>query len=373
MTTTTFTDIHSDIIQTHILPRLDGPSLSTTATASSHLKSLCSDDRLWSQISRSTWPSITHPRLHHVISTFPSGHRSFFHDCFPALTTVVNYRRHSSSDNKSNCVSYNLDREHFPSELISAVDIRYQNDVVYSATNFTKITTEFLSSPVRLKVNPVYTEPAEPVDKTINLTVDEIIGADETTLSNLKASLTLNWILINPTSKRACNLSSVKAVSARADWVTNETHIRYVTVLPGCDPNKMVQCKIYVVLGVGEGGFLKVNEVVLKLHDLGSCCLNGFEFLGVVEAGLGEKNNVRREIVDDGDRLKSYEELKEIKRERKLRVKEKDRRRVVAVNCFGFFAILVSVFVAFYFVKFGFVFVFLSVLIAMYVYVEILE
>ncbi|KAM0039317.1 putative F-box-like domain superfamily protein [Helianthus debilis subsp. tardiflorus] len=59
---TTTTTLPSNIIHTHILPRLDGPSLSATATVSSHLHHLCSDDSLWADVTKSTWPSSTHPR-----------------------------------------------------------------------------------------------------------------------------------------------------------------------------------------------------------------------------------------------------------------------------------------------------------------------
>ncbi|KAM0039315.1 putative F-box-like domain superfamily protein [Helianthus debilis subsp. tardiflorus] len=91
-TTTTLTTLSSDIIHTHILPRLDGPSLSATTTVSSHLHHLCSDDPLWADVTKSTWPSTTHPRVNTLISTFPSGHRSFFHDSFPALFSDTRHR-----------------------------------------------------------------------------------------------------------------------------------------------------------------------------------------------------------------------------------------------------------------------------------------
>nr|GEW67642.1 F-box protein At2g27310-like [Tanacetum cinerariifolium] len=83
------TDINLNIIQTHILPRLDGSSLTNTSAVSSELQSLCSDDDLWSPISKSTWPSITDPRVDNIISTFPGGHRSFYKDSFGALFTEL--------------------------------------------------------------------------------------------------------------------------------------------------------------------------------------------------------------------------------------------------------------------------------------------
>ncbi|KAI3776672.1 hypothetical protein L1987_46460 [Smallanthus sonchifolius] len=348
---TTLDDIHPDIIQTHILPRLDGPSLSTTATASSYLNTLCSDDTLWSKISQTTWPSITHPRVDDVISTFPAGHRSFFDDSFPTLITHVNPRnpRRSWATSKNICSTCHLDRPShtFPAELISAVDIRYQNDIVFSKVKFTQITDNFISSAFAIET----TNNADPIctSGTIDLTVDEIAGADQETLSHLKECLTLNWILIEPTRKRACNLSSVKPYSARQDWVTNETVIRYVTVLPGCSGDEIVQCKIQVVLGVGEKGVgLYVKEVVMKLQDLDSVRLNGGEFLGIVEGVIMGGKNVRRKVVEGEERWKSYMEFKEVKRQKKEWERKKETKRELVIY-FNYVLIFVSFFFCVYF------------------------
>ncbi|KAD6796418.1 hypothetical protein E3N88_07314 [Mikania micrantha] len=358
----TLDNIPPEIIQTHILPRLDGPSLSATATTSSHLKTLCSDDTLWSQISRFTWPSITHPRVNDVLSTFPAGHRSFFVDSFPALISEVNHRNHRrswSTPKPDYSVCY-LDRSFYTSELISAVDIRYQNDIIYSGVKFTQITDGFLSSAFGIELNKdgdgggdgdgdVDVDEHTGISRSIDLTVDEIAGADKATLSHLKESLTLNWILIDPTHKRACNLSSIKPVSARQDWVTNETLLRFVTVLPGCDPNEMVKCRIRMVLGVGEKGVgLYVKEVKLNLHDLDSVRLNGMEFLMVAEGAIMEENNVRRKVVDDEQRLKGYNVFKEMKREKK-EWERRNERRMELLLYFNYVAIFVCSFLCVWF------------------------
>ncbi|XWS66622.1 hypothetical protein CRYUN_Cryun05aG0215800 [Craigia yunnanensis] len=75
--------IHPDIIETHILTRLDGPTLASASCASSHLRALTSQENLWTNICHSAWPSTTSPRIRHVISNFPNGSRSFFSDAFP--------------------------------------------------------------------------------------------------------------------------------------------------------------------------------------------------------------------------------------------------------------------------------------------------
>ncbi|KAI3761750.1 hypothetical protein L1987_52172 [Smallanthus sonchifolius] len=339
---TGITDIPRDILQTHILPRLDGRSLSTTTAVSPHLHHLCSDHTLWVNITNSTWPSITHPRVHDVISTFPSGHRSFFHDSFPALfTDVVN----STSKQQPDCSSSHPS----PSEFISAVDIRYQNDIVYSTVKFTDTTSsDFLSSGLRIGLNDdpdCYGSGSEEVpviSRSIELEVDEISGADEATLSHLKESVTLNWVLIDPTRKRAGNLSSVKPVSVRQDWMCNQTVLKYVVVLPGSDPNEMVQCKIQLVLGVGNGGVgLHVKHVTLILQDLDCRCLSGREFLVIMKGAILEENNVRRKVMDDRGRRRGIKEFKEIKRVKKVWERMEGEKQDFAIKM-NYLVILVS-------------------------------
>ncbi|XP_071710862.1 F-box protein At2g27310-like [Rutidosis leptorrhynchoides] len=351
MVMTSFCDIHPDIIQTHILPRLNGQSLSATSAVSAHLHSLCSDHNLWTPISTSTWPSITDPRVHDVISTFPAGHRSFFQDSFPALTTNdVNDRPSQRSDllfsHDLNC----------PSQLISAVDIRYQSDVVYSKVEFTDTTTDFLSSKLKIELNDCNgSESKHPtrISQYIGVKVDELAGADEATLSHLKESMELSWIIIDPTRKRAGNISSIKPLSARQGWMTNDTVLEYVTVLPGSDPNEMVQCRIKMVLGVDTQNMgLYVKKVVLKLRDLNYKCLNGREFLVTTQGAISEENNVTRKVLeDDEERWRSYNEIKELKRKKRELVEKEEKKKEFAMNyvgmslsfCFSVFFLVLSI------------------------------
>ncbi|KAI3758241.1 hypothetical protein L6452_05795 [Arctium lappa] len=332
MTTTTLADIHPHIIQTHILPRLDGPSLSNTAAASSNLQALCSDQHLWADVCNSTWPSTNHPPLHHLISSFPDGHRSFFDDSFPVLVAEVNHRNRPRSCSKSQPDHSHHHHHLWPSELISAIDIRYQNDVIFSRVEITDTTNDdFLSPAFRIELN----NDAVPGNfQPIDLKVDELAGADQETLSHLKESVTLNWILIDPTLKRAGNLSSIKAVSARQDWMSNETLLRYVTVLPGSEANEVVQCRIELVLGAGKGGVgLYVKEVSLKLQDLDCSCLNGREFLVITQGALMEENNVKRKVVvDDEERRKIYHKFKQVRRQRSEWVKKEEDKREFAIK-----------------------------------------
>ncbi|GJV86276.1 F-box protein-like protein [Tanacetum coccineum] len=297
---TSFEDIHPDIIQTRILPLLDGPSLSNTSYVSHNLQSICSDHHLWSRISKSTWPSIIDPRVDDVISTFPSRHRSFYNDSYPSLITEIQHSNlsYSCSTSKKDTSSCYLNSSCH--KLISAVDIRYQDNVIYSQVQFTDMSANDLSSGLEIELPGI--------SQTIDLTIDEIAGADKATLLDLKESLILNWILIDPALKRAGNYSSIKPVSVKSDWATNETHVRYVTILPGRDPNEILKCRIHVALGVGKRGVgLHAKEVTLKLEDLDGNCINGRDFLVVMQRAIMEENYVKRKvIVDEEERCKSY-------------------------------------------------------------------
>ncbi|PWA88545.1 F-box domain, cyclin-like protein [Artemisia annua] len=342
---TSFEDIHPDIIQKHILPLLDGPSLSNTSSVSSYLQFLCSDHNLWSHVSKSTWPSITDPRVDDVISTFPSRHRSFYNDSYPSLITDVvkhpNLSYDSCSTSKKD-ISLSCYLNSSCHKLISAVDIRYQDDIIYSQVKVTDVSANNMSSRFEILLPGI--------SQTIDLTVDEVAGADKATLLRLKESLTLNWILIVPALKRAGNYSSIKPVSVKQDWATNETHVRYVTILPGRDPNEIVKCRIHVALGVGKRGVgLHAKEVMLKLEDLDCHCLNGRDFLVVMQRAIMEENYVKRKvIVDDEERCKCYKVFKNLKKAKKEWVEKKEQKRELAMHL-SYFGVLLSFLLSFYF------------------------
>ncbi|PWA64330.1 F-box domain, cyclin-like protein [Artemisia annua] len=215
-----------------------------------------------------------------------------------------------------------------PYEIISAVDIRYENDIIYSTVKVTDTSSaDFFSSGLKIELPGI--------SQTIDLTVDEIAGADKATLLHLKESLTLNWILIDPALKKAGNFSSIKPVSAKQDWSTNETHVRYVTILPGRDSNEFVKCRIHLTLGAGKRGIgLHVKDVTLKLEDLHGNCLNGRDFLVTIQGAIMEENNVTRKVMadDDEENLKSYKVFKEMKKMKKEWVKQNEHKREVVVN-----------------------------------------
>ncbi|KAJ7001778.1 hypothetical protein NC653_012008 [Populus alba x Populus x berolinensis] len=112
----TISTLHPDILQTHILTLLDGPTLAATACASSELYALSTEDKLWRNICTSSWPSINDPTVSSIISTFSSGHRSFFSDSYPLL-----HHHHHSSSFLTTSTEY----------LVSSVDIYYKDVPIF--------------------------------------------------------------------------------------------------------------------------------------------------------------------------------------------------------------------------------------------------
>nr|GEW60091.1 F-box protein At2g27310-like [Tanacetum cinerariifolium] len=230
------------------------------------------------------------------------------------------YLSYSSSSSKKDTSSSSCHK------LSSAVDIRYLDDIIYSQVKVTDMCADNMSSGLKIQLHGI--------SQTIDLTVDESVGCDKATLLHLKESLTLNWILIDHAFKRAGNFSSIKPVSVKQDWSTNETHVRYVTILPGRDLNEIVKCRIHVTLGVGKRGVgLHAKEVMLKLEDLDCKCLNGRDFLVVMQRAIMEENYVKRKVIkDDDERFTSYKVLKELKKAKKELVETKKKKEELVMN-----------------------------------------
>lgn len=117
-----FNKLHPDIIHTHILPRLDGTTLTVLSSVSSEFRHMISkNNELWKNICTSTWPYLHHWNLNQVISTFPCGYRSFFSDAFPSL-----HHHHNNSYNfqsQSHCIDLPPTKD-----LIYAIDLYLQGE-----------------------------------------------------------------------------------------------------------------------------------------------------------------------------------------------------------------------------------------------------
>lgn len=314
--------VYHDILQSHILSRLDGPSLASLACASSDLHALAADDLLWQKICASTWPSINDSLISNLISTFPSGHRSFFSDAYP----LIHHHRHSHTS---------LDTLPSPetTELISAVDIYYQNSPIFSKIETTEtVTGWFNSSPFRVDLLgpkefvPTWIEPA---------------GEEDLRIHQLKENITLSWIVIDPREKRAVNLSSQKAVAVQRHWLTGEVQVKFAVVLAGEakkeSEKEYVKCEVVVTCGGKGGEEVHVRDVSMTMEDMEGKVMNGRESLVILRETM-EKGE-RRKLKSGKEGKERYKEFLQRKRERKeiLQRREKVLDWVciaTGVNCF---------------------------------------
>ncbi|XP_022730183.1 F-box protein At2g27310-like [Durio zibethinus] len=302
----TISTVHPDIIQSHILTRLDGPSLASFACTSSQLHALSTEENLWQNICSSTWPSVNHPRVQEFISTFPSGHRSFFSDSFPFPDPQP--------------LKLDVNSLTLPKELISAVDIFYQNKIIYSKVEEMETSSGwFLCSPFRVDL-------LDPKDST-STPIKYFGGSkDDTWLKHLEENLSLSWIVIDPTRKKAVNMSSRRAVSLQRHWLTGDVQVRFGTVVMSGDElrgssRELVECAVVVMCGGKEGEDMHVREVSMVMDDMEGKALNGKDSLLILE-GVMERGR-RRGNGNEGK--EKYEEYEGKKRERKKRKQRKER------------------------------------------------
>ncbi|KAL2250809.1 UNVERIFIED_CONTAM: putative F-box protein [Sesamum indicum] len=288
--------LHPDIVRSHVLSRLDGPALGSAACCSTTLRQLSSDENLWSNICHSMWPSTTSPQLSHLISTFPGGGpRAFFSHAFPVLAADRNLTRSSSNP---------------PSELISAVDIRYKDNLIFTKVQETEtVSGWFRCSPFRIDL----LEPKDVVPTPIKHPEGEEACRD------MVDDMMLSWILIDPIGRRAVNLSSHKPVSVERHWLTGEVQVRYASIL--AVDQRQVQCGIVIRCGGSEcGDEMQVREVSLEIEDMDGTHLNGKESLVFLQGALEGKKGTGKNRVEEGQRrYKAYVEMKRERKERKLR------------------------------------------------------
>ncbi|TMW88151.1 hypothetical protein EJD97_018982 [Solanum chilense] len=302
---TAITAVHSDIIQTLILTKLDGPTLISASFASSQLQNLCSDEELWRKICNSYWPSTSDPLIRNTVGTFPAGHRSLFSDSFPSIT-----------HNKPKPITGNNSNQYFPSpELISAVDIHFEGNLLYSKvlTNETE-SGWFMSSPFRIEL----LGHKEFVPTPVNFDGED--GNCKLELQRMK----LSWILIDPSRNRAVNVSSLNPVSVQRHWLTGELKVRYSTVMgSGAGAGEgLVQCGIVVTCEGKEGGELHVREVSMQIEDMDGKVLCGKDSLVILQEVI-EGGRKKRKVNEEKENYDNFLELKKKWKENKQKKEKK--------------------------------------------------
>jgi len=281
-----------DVVETHILSRLDGLTLTVLSSTSSYFHSLSSEETLWRRICVSTWPSIDHPHVLQLVSQFPNGHRGFFCDSFSLMFNHDQPR--------------NLNRPSLPSELISAVDLWYNNRLIFSRVLVTETGSGwFKRSPFRLGLF----DPKEVVPTGVK--IDD--WDDDSWRKDLEENLTLSWIIIDPTRKRAANLSTIRPVSSEKHWLTGEVQMEFGPVM-GLD-----RVGLKVTCGGGrEEGELHVREACMQVEDMDGKYLNGKDSLGILVEAMEFGERKRREENEGRKRHGEYLERKRRRRERKV-------------------------------------------------------
>ncbi|TXG73560.1 hypothetical protein EZV62_002139 [Acer yangbiense] len=257
--------VHPDIIQTHILTQLDGPALAAAACTSSYFHSLTSHEKLWQEICTSTWPSVKDPRVQTLISMFPSGHKSLFSDSFPVLDLQPQSK-------------HTLDSLPSITELISAVDIFYENNLIFSKVKETEtVTGWFQFPPFRIDLLG---------EKELVPTPISFVGESDVLLKQLEEKLSLSWIIIDSSGRKAVNLSSRWPVSVEQHWLTHEVQVKYAVIVAGDDQRwglfstrELVEFEIMVTLGGKEGGEMYVKEVSMQMKDMEEKNLSGRDSL----------------------------------------------------------------------------------------------
>ncbi|TKY48667.1 F-box protein [Spatholobus suberectus] len=316
------TTVHPDIIQSHILTRLDGAALASAASATSHLRRLCTEHHLWLNICAATWPSLTEPLAAVLIATFPAGHRSIFSDSFPSLhySPPPDPSPHPTPPETA-------------AELVSAVDLFYKGKPVFSRV----IRTEtgkgwFLCSPLWVDL----LDPNEVVPTPLKFAQND----EDRWLAHLQENLALSWIMIDPTRKRAANLSSRWPVAARRHWLTGELEVLYAVAM------ETVQCVVKVTCCGKAGGAVHVREVSLTMEDTEGRHVMGRDSVVILRDAM---ENGKRKKLDANEAKEGYEKfcvMKREKRERKMR-RDKAMDTIAMLVAFTVFAFL------FWFMAFG--------------------
>ncbi|GFP92277.1 F-box protein at2g27310 [Phtheirospermum japonicum] len=296
---TPLTTVHPDIIQSHILKPARRPTLAATSCASASCLSLCNDDYLWKDICNSTWPSTADHRVRAAISAFPSGHRSFYSDAFPALRHQSNetpHRRHRDFSDTP--------------ELISAVDIYYDEKLIYSKVLVTETnSTWFLCTPLRLDL----------LDQKETVATPSEFSGGGAWMARAEEHLRVSWILIDPVGRRAVNVASRRAVAARWHWLTGDVQLRFAVVeAAGSSGGELVECAVVVSCRGSEDGEVRVREVSMQVEDMEGRILTGMDSLVILQAAMAEQR-MKRDGKTERDIYEIFSRMKAQCRERKQR------------------------------------------------------
>uniref|UniRef100_A0A0D9VGP6 F-box domain-containing protein n=1 Tax=Leersia perrieri TaxID=77586 RepID=A0A0D9VGP6_9ORYZ len=285
-TTTTVEDLPGDVLAC-ALRRLDGPSLAAASCATASLRALADDPDTWRALCLSRWPSLAH---HHLLSP-----RRLFADAFP-------FPLLDADDDQ---------QRPLPTRLVSAVDVYHRSEAIASRVVETSTSSSwFLTSPFRVDA----VEPKSPAPAPAPVSA---------------AELELSWIVVDPATGRAVNVSSRRPVATERHWYTGETLVRFAVVLAGCKLEATVSLSEEYYPGYGHGQGQKLTEVSLAVDDADGAAVSGegcLRLLAAAMAGPRKGGGENQEI----EAKRRYDEFVRRKRGRK---ESKARREVLVDLC----------------------------------------
>ncbi|XP_051113305.1 F-box protein At2g27310 [Andrographis paniculata] len=314
---TTIAAIPADVLQSRILNHLDGATLASAACASTQFLSLCNDDSLWKDICNATWPSTADRRVLRAVAAFPAGHTSFFSDAFPV-------RRH---------LRFTARQTPLPSELISAVDVSFDGQIIFSKVLETEtVSPWFLCTPFRLDL----LDPKETVPTPLDLS-----SGDSASIERAAERFKITWILIDATNHRAVNVASESAVEVRRHWLTDDVQIRFATVVAGRSSGELLQCGVVMTFGGGGGGGgeARVKEISMQVEEMEGKIVTGAEGVAAVQAAM-EGQKWKFDGVREKDIYEEYTRMKAQFRERKQKREKGVDMVCIATGVFVFVALL---------------------------------
>lgn len=199
-------------------------------------------------------------------------------------------------------------------EIISTVDIHYKNDLIYSKVDVMNTSTDtFLDSKFEVKLLD---------QKESVMMPGKFDGEKDMYFSNLKEHMTLSWIVIDPTLKRAINVSSLRPVAVRLHWIGGDIEVKYAIIVAGNGQRgmtKLVECRIMVMLGWKEGTQLELRGVKLEVKDMDDKCLSGKDSLGVLHEAMQSGKRKKGKKGEEKERYRKYVDLKRERKETKAR------------------------------------------------------
>jgi len=235
-----FSRLDPDIIQTYILPRLDGATLMALSCVSSELRHLtCNNEELWRNICTSMWPCLLHPTVSDIITTFPGGYRSFFSDAFPS----IHYYNQSP-------------RSYLPTnKLIHAIDISLHGE---PKPLFTKIRVQPMNRFTVYSNGKIFLGDYSSLETEIPVKKERWDWTEY-----LHENLRLSWVIIDPIQNCAAGLfrSSCKPLSV--NQMLTKIEVAYSTMMAGQKWQVKVTCR-----WKGGGDRLYVRSVVFGIEHM---------------------------------------------------------------------------------------------------------